>query len=55
MLIWYCGRTNPLSIYATVNKTFVDGKFILMLKNKPKKDEMVKNRKKTELFKNALL
>jgi hypothetical protein len=38
-----------LSIYATVNKTFVDGKSFLMQKQ-AEKDEMVKN-EKTELFK----
>jgi hypothetical protein len=34
-----------LSIYATVNKTFVDGKLIFDAQKQAEKDEMVKNEK----------
>ena len=42
LVLW---TDNPLSIYATVNKTFVDGKLIFDAQKQAEKDEMVKNEK----------
>ena len=42
LVLW---TDNPLSIYATVNKTFVDGKLIFDAQKQTEKDEMVKNEK----------
>ena len=42
LVLW---TDNPLSIYSTVNKTFVDGKLIFDAQKQAEKDEMVKNEK----------